>query len=157
MTIRAIVVELVGRYRLFLLFATIGGLATFVDMGVLWLVLHFLTSNPYLGRVGSFLAAATFTWFCNRHITFRGVRSHSLLVEYASFLGVAAIGGSVNFAIYSALVRLAPQAIVLSPAEVSLLPYLGVIVGSLGGLVFNYAGTRMLVFKRSPHDPPASP
>lgn len=149
--------EPLKRHRQFLLFATIGGLATFVDMGALWFALQVLGLNPYAGRIFSFLVAATCTWLFNRNITFKGRRTHGLAVEYLRFIAVAAVGGSVNFAIYSAIVRLGPQALALSPAEIALLPYAGVIVGSLGGLIFNYTGASKLVFKADGGDPPQAP
>lgn len=147
MTIRAEILRHLTRRRQFLLFATIGGLTTFVDMAALWFALNLLGANPYVGRIFSFLVAATCTWFFNRTFTFKGPRHHTLIEEYARFVGVAAIGGSVNFAIYSAIVRWGPQVFRLSPGVIAVLPYVGVIAGSLGGLVFNYTGARKLVFK----------
>lgn len=147
---RALIADQLRRRRQFLLFATIGGVATFVDMGALWVALGLAHASPYVGRIFSFLCAATFTWLCNRNITFKGQRTHSLAVEYARFIGVAAIGGSANYAVYSAVVALTPRVLALTPMQVSLLPYIGVIVGSGAGLLFNYTGTRKLVFKAPP-------
>ena len=139
--------RLLTRHRQFLLFATIGATATFVDMGALWVALRLFGANPYLGRVFSFLCAATFTWLFNRNITFKGPRTHSLVVEYLRFLGVACVGFSVNFLLYSLVLALTPKFVALTPWQLALLPYAGVIVGSGAGLLFNYFGARKLVFK----------
>lgn len=139
--------QLLTRHRQFLLFATIGATATFVDMGALWVALRLFGANPYLGRVFSFLCAATFTWVCNRNITFKGPRTHHLLVEYLRFLGVACVGFSVNFLLYSLVLALTPKLVALTPWQLALLPYAGVIVGSGAGLLFNYFGSRRLVFR----------
>lgn len=142
--------QLLTRHRQFLLFAAIGATATFVDMGALWVALRLFGANPYLGRVFSFLCAATFTWVCNRNITFKGPRTHSLIVEYLRFLGVAVVGFSANFLLYSLVLAVTPKVLALSPWELALLPYAGVIIGSGAGLLFNYFGTRRLVFRAPP-------
>lgn len=154
MTLPSFIAEQLRLRRQFLLFATIGGVATFVDMGALWVALRLFHLNPYAGRVFSFLCAATFTWLCNRNITFKGQRSRGLAMEYLRFVGVAAIGGSANYAVYSAVVALTPRLLTLSPEQIGLLPYLGVIIGSGAGLAFNYTGSSKLVFKPPPPPPP---
>jgi putative flippase GtrA len=131
----------------FLQFALIGGLATFVDLGALWVALHLFQWGPYVGRVFSFLCAASFTWFLNRTFTFKGIRNLPIVVEYFRFLGVAIVGGTVNFAIYSLVIYAGPKVLTLSPDLKTALPYLGVILGSGGGLFFNFTGSRLAVFR----------
>ncbi len=144
---KTLLLRLLTRHRQFLLFAAIGGTATFVDMGALWVALHFFGANPYLGRVFSFLCAATFTWVFNRNITFKGPRTYNLFVEYARFLGVAVVGFTANFLLYSLVLGLTPKLFALDSRQLALLPYAGVVIGSGAGLLFNYLGTRKLVFK----------
>jgi putative flippase GtrA len=131
----------------FLQFAFFGGLAMFLDMAVLWIATNLGHFNLYSGRAVSFFCAATCTWFLNRTVTFKGIRTHSILVEYLRFLGVAMIGGVVNLGVYSVMIFAAPRMTALPHAWAPLLPYFAVACGSASGLVFNYAGSRLAVFR----------
>lgn len=115
----------------------IGGL--FVDMAVLYAVIWGSGFGPMPAKVVSFLAAATFTWWMNRQYTFGG-SGKSLVHEWASFLATNALGGVVNFAVYTA--------IVMQPFSHAWMPALATAMGSLGGLLFNYLGSRYVVFSR---------
>ncbi len=134
----------------FLKFAFFGGMAMFIDMGALWLALHVLHLGVYGGRVVSFLCAATSTWLLNRTFTFRGIRPHNIVVEYFRFLGVSLVGGVVNLGVYTLVIYLTPKVLSLAPVLVAWLPYLGVVLGSASGLVFNFAGSRLAVFRSGP-------
>ncbi len=114
----------------------VGGL--FVDMAVLYAVMWSLCLSAMSGKVFSFLAAATFTWWMNRRYTF-GRSGKSLIHEWASFLATNAFGGAVNFAVYTAMVTQAFPYVWM--------PALATAAGSLGGLLFNYTASRHIVFK----------
>jgi putative flippase GtrA len=123
-------------------FAVIGALGLPVDAGVLWLMTHEAGLDPYSGRVVSWLCAATFTWTGNRYFTFRHRRARGLPgagKEWLRFLAANAVGGLVNVGLYATLVRYAP------PPFDNI--YLALVVGVLAGLVFNFALSRLLVFK----------
>jgi putative flippase GtrA len=114
----------------------VGGLL--VDLAVLYAVIWGFMLTPVAAKVVSFLAAATFTWWMNRKYTF-GHSGKALLHEWASFLATNALGGVVNFSVYTAMVtQLLP--LVWMPA-------LATAVGSISGLSFNYFGSKYLVFK----------
>jgi len=120
----------------------VGGL--FVDMAVLYSAMGGLALSAVPAKVLSFLAAATFTWWMNRRYTF-GRSGKSLLHEWASFLATNAFGGTVNFAVYTAMVtQLLPYA---------WMPALATAAGSVSGLLFNYTASRHIVFKQGikPH------
>lgn len=123
----------------FLRFAAVGVAGFVVDATVLFLVM-LLGTGPFVGRVFSYFAAATFTWAANRRITF-GDRSTGLMAQWARFLAVNAFGGLVNYAVYAALV--------LSFELFAAWPTFAVGFGALAGLVFNYALSRRLVFGRN--------
>jgi putative flippase GtrA len=99
-----------------------------------------LGTGPYLGRVISYLCAATATWFLNRHFTFADSRGERLLGEWLRFAAFNASGGLVNYGVYALCLHLLGQA---QP-----IPLLGVAAGSLSGLVVNYTASRHLVFTR---------
>jgi len=111
----------------------------FVDAAVLMLLMTMFGAGLYLGRVGSFLCAATFTWWLNRSITFRGLHSGSMVEQWVRFLGVNAVGGLVNFGVYALLVS--------QVATAARFPVIGIAAGSLCGLGFNFVFSRALVFR----------
>jgi putative flippase GtrA len=126
---------LLQRFRSLILFCVSGGLALFVDIGVLALARPWL--GNYGGRAVSFLAAATFTWLFNRNITFRGPKEGSVLQEYLSYLSSMLVGGAINYGAYAASLQ-AFDAVRAQPAW-------GVAIGSLAGLVFNYLSARRIM------------
>jgi putative flippase GtrA len=109
-------------------FAVSGVLALGVD--VLVLELSQAALGPYLGRVLSFLGAATFTWGFNRSLTFHTGSSDRPLREYGVYLLGMAWGGSVNYAAYVGSLHLLNF--------VRQTPAWGVVIGSLCGMVVNY-------------------
>ena len=119
-------------------FALVGASGFVVDTAVLYLAMHG-GAGLYLGRLFSYLAAATFTWFCNRRFTFAVDRSPSMR-EWLAFLVANSVGGAFNYAVYAGLV--ATQAMVASH------PVLGVGAGACAGLAINFALSRR-VFRAS--------
>ena len=131
--------------RQFLLFAAVGAAGFIVDAVVLYTAMMACGLGPYVGRVVSYLAAATFTWSVNRRYTFADQASEFLLREWARFLAANAVGGLVNYATYAALLLTFPTAVRW--------PILGVAAGSIAGLVVNFALSRRLVFNARPDTP----
>jgi putative flippase GtrA len=128
----------------FMRFGAVGTAAFVVDTIVLYLAL-WAGLGFYAGRVVSYLAAATFTWYGNRRITFethaRGASAAA--VEWLKFLLTNLVGGAVNYAVYAALVG--------HSDFVRAYPVLGVAAGSIAGLSVNFTLSKSLVF-RAPRD-----
>ncbi len=129
-------------------FGVSGVLALGVDVGVLALAQG--TLGHYGGRVLSFWAAATFTWGFNRWVTFGRARAQArddggkaqasplpLWREYLSYFGSMAVGGSLNYGAYAAAVAAVPL--------VHAHPSLGVALGSLVGMGFNFLAARRIL------------
>ena len=124
----------------FLRFALVGAAGFVVDAIILALGLHVIGLNKYIGRVFSFLCAATFTWIANRRFTFpEAAASRGRAREWARFVAVNGVGGLVNYGTYAALVTYADAPFTN--------PFLALAVGSLAGLAFNFLGSKYLVFK----------
>lgn len=132
-------VELPTVARQFLSFSVIGALGFLVDAGVLSLAL-LGGLGFYAGRLCSYLAAATFTWYCNRSLTFRSANQASRKAEWFRFLMWNAAGGAVNLGLYTVLI--ADGGIFVR------LPVLAVAAGSLAGLGFNFLASRLFVFRQ---------
>jgi putative flippase GtrA len=127
------------RLRSLVLFCVSGGLALFVDIGVLY-ALKALLGN-YGARVVSFWCAATFTWAFNRTFTFEGSKHGGMVAQYLSYMAAMVVGGALNYATYALAVS--------SVAAVARQPALGVALGSLVGLTFNYLSARRIMQKKT--------
>ena len=125
----------------FVRFAGVGALGFVVDSGVLYGALG-LGLSLYSGRGVSYLAAATFTWYLNRRITFVST-DRAVVREWLRYLVANAVGGLVNLGTYAALVATIPV--------MARLPVLAVAAGSIAGLVFNFVLSRTVVFGREKH------
>lgn len=125
--------------RQFFLFGIVGTLGFGVDTGVLYAARWGLGCDPYTGRALSFLAAVTFTWFCNRVVTFRGHASgQGLWAQWVRFALVNSAGFAVNYGAYAALVATLPW--------VAQHLVVGVAAGSLAGMFVNFFASRHFVF-----------
>lgn len=120
----------------FLRFCVVGGAAFFVDAGVLMALTSGAGLDPYLARVGSFLAAASFTWWLNRRYTFEA-RHRPTGAEWAAYVGLMVIGASVNYGTYAAAITWWPM------ARQDL--WIGVALGSIAGLGINFLTSRRLL------------
>lgn len=125
--------------RQFLRFALAGVAGFVIDVGVLYLALHF-GAGYYLGRALSFLCAAFATWQINRRHAFAHAAGEDLLHEWLRYLVAMLGGGAVNYGVYALCVALLPPA--------RWIPAQGVALGSLSGLLVNFMGARHWVFRR---------
>ena len=118
-------------------FGIVGVAGFVVDAAVLTAAIA-LGLGPWLGRVLSYLAAATTTFALNRAWTFRGAASAQPMRQWALFLVVNLVGFTFNYGTYAALIACVPI--------VAENPVLGVAAGSLAGLVGNFVLSRRFVF-----------
>lgn len=124
-------------------FAVVGVVGFCVDAGVLYVLVR-LGWNAYAARLFSFPLAVTATWYLNAHWTFdESSRSRSRGAQYARYVGVQTVGALTNYACYAVVLRYLPAS--AEGAVVALA------IGSAAGLVVNFVGARLLVF-RSGHD-----
>lgn len=126
----------------FALFA-IGGLIGFVvDAGVVTLLVRLGHVNPYVGRVISFLLAATVTWWWNRSHTFAARQSgQPLFREWLHWMALMSGGAAVNYAVYVACLIEFPGW--------HQWPALAVAAGSIFAALVNFVSARTLLFRRS--------
>ena len=125
-------------FRTFLRFCAAGVAGLLVDTAVLYATAPLL--GWYGARVVSFLAAATATWWLNRHYTFTASGSiplKAVCCQYLRYLQAMMLGGLVNYLVYAATILF-----ITAPAA----PMIGVALGSCAGLSFNFVGARCWVF-----------
>jgi len=122
-------------------FAIVGAIGFVVDAGVLYLMLY-LGLGPYLGRIVSFLAAATATWALNRRFTFRHlIGKRASLREWLQYLLLMGLGFCANYGVYVLVLAVLENAGRLAPM-------IGVAAGSLAGMGVNFVTSRTL-FRRA--------
>jgi putative flippase GtrA len=115
------------------LFTLVGGAGFVVDAGVLLLLTHAVGLDIYVARLLSWLAAATFTWWLNRTLTFRD-RATGLPRQWLMFLAANSAGGLINIGVSTALIAS------------HLTPVAAVACGALAGLLWNFLASRRFVF-----------
>lgn len=125
-----------------LLFAIGGAIGFIVDAGIVQTLVTFAHFNPYAGRVISFLAAATVTWWWNRSRTFAARHSgRSLAMEWLHWMALMSGGAAVNYAAYVACLMAFPGW--------HKWPALAVGVGSVFAAFVNFVTARTLLFRRA--------
>lgn len=135
MSVSAVDPRMSGR---FIRFAAVGVIAAGVDMAAVELAVRVLGLDLYSARLFSYLAAATSAWWLNRSIAFADRSSSNRLAEWARYLAANLLGGVINYGVYALLVTALP----LFAAH----PFLAVAVGSLAGMVANFAMSQRFVF-----------
>jgi putative flippase GtrA len=122
----------VGR---FFRFAIVGGVGFLIDAGLLALLHHGVSLDPYSSRLISITASASTTWRLNRSLTF-GASDRSQASEGFRYALVAAATAGFNYLVYAALLLAFP----------SLPPIVAAVVATLAAMFFSYAGYSRLVF-----------
>ncbi|MFD1109304.1 GtrA family protein [Pseudoroseomonas ludipueritiae] len=121
----------------FLRFGVVGTLGFLVDTAMLYAALS-LGTGLYLGRVISYVAAASTNWALNRAWTFRQADRSRRSRQWTMFLLVNLLGFAINYGTYILLVTYWPVA--------SRHPVVAVAAGAIAGLGGNFLLSRRFVF-----------
>lgn len=130
---------------MFARFAGVGVSISLIDVGLLYFLMA-AGVNAYLARIPSFLAAMTVGYILNRYFTFHHLETgralwHSLLRHYS----VHSLGGVINYSVFTATLILG-QGMGAEIAASNTLPFVGVWIGGVFGLCFNFFFSKKLVF-----------
>jgi putative flippase GtrA len=124
-------------------FAAIGVIGYVIDAAITFVCAKYLGLSPELARPPGFVIATIVNFFLNRSITFRHTRA-PMTGSFVRYWLVASVGLSINYAVYSACIALAPIAgIAVTP---SILP-LFVAFGSGAAMIFTFLGFRFFAFR----------
>ncbi|MEM5493277.1 GtrA family protein [Hoeflea sp. AS16] len=121
----------------FFLFA--GAVGFVVDMGVLWLLLHFKLLDPFTARAPAIGSALVCSYIINRTFTF-GASHRKVAVEGVRYGSVGLVSTVINYSVYSGLLLLLP----------GISPYVALIFGSGSATAFAYLGYSRFVFGPAP-------
>ena len=129
-------------------FAIVGGIGFVVDAAILTALLSGLGFNVYASRAVSFATAVLATWALNRQWVFtNGKARHARAVgaEYLRYLVVQTVGALVNLGVFVVVLAMEPDLIRY--------PVVPLAIGSVAGLLVNFAGARLWVFARNTASP----
>lgn len=122
-------------------FALIGAVGFLVDGGILT-VLHGLADfSAAKARLVSFPVAVTVTWYLNRRRTFRQDQDPNSAHEWGRYAVVNTVGALLNLSIFLWLVQ--------RWQVLATYPVVPLAIAAGIALVFNFAGSRLFVFRPS--------
>jgi putative flippase GtrA len=123
----------------FFRFCLVGALGFVTDFGVLYLGVKVLGLGTVIGRILSFIVAATVTWKANRHFTFVQQGQGSMR-EWLHYLLLTSVGGGINVVVYQIWLWFTDHS--------TLNLFLAVAAGSAVALLFNFAISKRMVFAK---------
>ena len=115
-------------------FGISGSLGFVVDVCVFYL--SSIIVGPYLGRLISFLSAATFTWGFNRYVTFKVKKSSPNLQEFVLYIFCMVIGGCMNLGVFYFFIYIS--------GIFKEFPVLAIASGSIAGMGVNYISSSLI-------------
>lgn len=118
-------------------FGLVGGVGFVVDGGLLW-SLSTLGWSPYAARLVSFPAAVLTTWALHRVFTFPDAAKTAVRRQVSRYFGVQILGSLVNFVVF--------YGVLLVINETPATALVALAIGTVFGLVVNFAGARWFVF-----------
>lgn len=136
-------------------FSLVGALNTFVDLGVLNLLI--IISNVAVGftflafKGASFIVAVINSYFWNKFWTFKSQEAATAEpnkktgVEFIQFLVVSVIGLFINVGIAGLVVNIVGP---LGGLDIRVWANVGAIMATAAALIWNFLGYKYLVFKR---------
>ena len=120
-------------------FAVAGGSGFVIDVGVLYLLIHFTPLGPFGARVISITCAMASNYLVNRTFTF-GASDRSVIEEGARYSSIGIIGALLNYGIYAGLLLAFP----------GFSPYMATFIAVGVVAVFSYLGYARFVFGTRP-------
>lgn len=111
-----------------------------MDAGIVVLFTTVLSIDPIMAQAVAFTVAVTVTWLINRHWTFAEHASNRWAHEWTRYIAANSVGAAVNNGVYIILV--------FTVSLFSKQPVLAVAAGSLVGMSFNFASSKLIVFKQ---------
>lgn len=121
-------------------FGIVGVVGFVIDAGTLYAA-RWLGLGLFLGRVISYVAAATSTWALNRRYTFTSREDRGPWREWVMFMVSQLFGAAFNLGLYAWLVTRSPV--------IAAQPVIAVAAGSLAGMLVNFFVAKKFVFKEA--------
>jgi dolichol-phosphate mannosyltransferase len=120
----------------FAMFGLVGASGLLVNLAAVTVALS-LGAPKYIALALGVALSVISNFVLNRSVTFADARKQGTKRQFASFVAVSALGAAVQLGVSSAL----------TAADPSLAPQLAALVGVAAAFVFNFLGSRFMVFK----------
>lgn len=142
------VIRSTGAVPTFARFTAVACAISLIDAGGLYALHEGVDVNVYLARLFSYLAAITAGYFLNSRFTFPGRTGHrGMAAQLLRFYGVHGTGGLINYGVFL-LTLLVGRELAVGMGVVFWLPLLGVWLGGVAGMCFNFLFSSRMVFER---------
>lgn len=139
----------------FVRFGLIGGLNTGVDLVILNILMFAFSVYEGVGysaiKAVSFCFAATLSYFLNKHWAFKDNSKDKRAIQFSQFFAVSVIGAVINVSIATLIVTFIKPALgseLIIPLSDQLWGTIGALGGTAIGLIWNFLGYKLLVFKK---------
>lgn len=126
--------------QMFFKFGVVGAIGFLIDVSLLTLGMRVFHQPYVVARVVSILVSMHFGFAINRMWAFRHLRSQSLTRQWLGYLAANSTGALVNYGVGLLLVQ--PGMIFAH------IPQLAAAVGTGAGMFINFAGSRLLAFRK---------
>lgn len=124
-------------------YLVVGAIGFAVDAGTYLLLAGAWGWPAVTARLAAFVPATLVTWALNRNVTFAGSATRRrAMAQYLRYLVVQSGGIAVSFIVFYAVLGRFPA-----------LAMVGLALGSGAALLFNFAGSRIFVFRGSAEEP----
>ena len=127
-----------AQHQQFLRFCLVGVVGFAVDAGITLLLTQMMEVAVAPARVMAFVIAASVTWALNQRFTFKSGKG---MATWLPYVVSTSLGALINIGIYLLWLHWAGH----SPAQV----FVGVAMGSVCALAFNYTIARRVIFRGS--------
>lgn len=123
----------------FVRFSITGGFGTITNLIIFYIICDIFKLPSNLGAIVAFLFAVTQNYFINHFWTFKNlsISQSASFIDYIKFVGISLIGLGINLIIMNLILFYYKL-----PLKV-----IAQFFGIIGGLIFNFFGSKMLVFK----------
>lgn len=139
----------------FVRFGLIGGLNTGVDLVILNILMFIFSVYEGAGysiiKATSFCFAATLSYFLNKHWAFKDTSKSKRAIQFSQFFAVSVVGAIINVSIATLIVTFIKPlfgAELIIPLSDQLWGTIGALGGTAIGLIWNFLGYKLLVFKK---------
>lgn len=139
----------------FIRFGLIGGLNTGVDLVILFALMTLSGLEAGLAyiifKTISFCAAATFSYFMNKRWAFKDNSKTKQVRKFSQFFAVSVLGAVINVTVAALVVNYLQPALggtLIIPLSGKVWGIVGGLGGTAFGLIWNFMGYKLLVFKK---------
>jgi len=122
-------------------FCIVGLTGLVIDTGMLIMLVEFVGFDPRFAAIFAFTFAATWNYFLNRLWTFSSVKKRRILWNYVAFVVICALGLGVRIGVMHLLIQYGGMGRGLGYVLAS-------IIGILSATIFNFMGSKHVVFSR---------